>query len=181
MNKNLLLLVVCLSILTPAVAQITATTKAGNASDCSEWIETTVDRVDGTEFTAIKEPIIVSQDGKTGFVITCQLASTSPTLIVVIAAVGAGRCVDEGDEINVLFRDGSRMTLFGQGKFNCERRSTVYFGGNFGKNKQELKDLAEKQIETVRVWTTDSFVERDFSPEQSIAFQNVVRCLSKLL
>jgi hypothetical protein len=204
MMKYFSLLILTLSILTPAFAQTTATTKegktvllyedgtwkyqeqsasksspsAGSEFDCSAWIETTADKVSGKVITAAKKPIVVSKDQKTGFAILIMKSSDALKVILTIEIVGAGTCIDKGDEINILFRDGSRMTLSHASEFNCVPQADIYFGDVFGKNR-ELKELAEKQIATMRVWMRGTHVDQDFSTSQSDEFQSVIRCLSK--
>ncbi len=38
--------------------------------------------------------------------------------------------------------------------------------------------LREKEIETMRVWTSNGFVEEDFTLEQSAKFKIIMDCLS---
>ncbi len=54
----------------------------------------------------------------------------------------------------------------------------IYFGGPFG-NEDALKEFQSKKVETIRVWTSDSFVERDFSKQNSNDFIHMVNCLTK--
>ncbi|APA65656.1 hypothetical protein [Maribacter sp. 1_2014MBL_MicDiv] len=145
--------------------------------ECSDIIETTVDKMTGKSSTAATETLIISNDGgKNGLGIYALNGANST--IVVIQAVGAGNCMDDDNKVNILFRDGSRLELYNNGKFNCEAKMTLYFGGIFGKNKQ-MKELASKEIETMRVWTSKSYVEKDFSSYQSKQFMNTVKCLSE--
>ncbi len=58
-------------------------------------------------------------------------------------------------------------------------KATVYFGDIFGKKKQ-LEELKTKKIQTMRVWTSDSYVEKDFTTDNQDEFYNVINCLTKL-
>lgn len=147
-------------------------------SDCNNWIETETDKVSGSTSISSKEMLTVSTDGgKTGFGIYLILSERG-ILILSIQAVGAGSCIDEGDKINILFADGSRLELASDGKFNCDANATVYFGGAFGK-KTQLNELKTKKIATMRVWTSDSFVEKDFNEQNQNEFNSVINCLMK--
>lgn len=147
------------------------------SSDCSNYIETTEDKMTGNKTTAGKNTIIVSTDGgKKGFGILL-MKSPSLSLIISIQAVGAGSCIDEGNKINILFVDGSKLELASNGKFNCKENATLYFGGVFGKMKQ-LEELKTKKIQTMRVWTSDSYVEKDFTEDNSDEFINTIKCLT---
>ena len=59
-----------------------------------------------------------------------------------------------------------------------EGNATVYFGDIFGK-KSQLAELKSKKIQTMRVWTNDSYVEKDFTKENQDEFYNVINCLTK--
>ena len=151
---------------------------SSNSSDCSNWISTETDKVSGTTSTVSKNTLIVSTDGgKKGFGIL-MMQSSKGGLIISIKAVGAGSCIDEGAKINILFTDGSRLMLSNEGNFNCKGNSTIYFGGVFGK-KSQLEELKTKKIQTLRVWTSDSYIEKDFSDDNQDEFYNVINCLTK--
>lgn len=154
-----------------------STVKPGS-SDCSNWIETRTDKVSGNTSTSAKSNIIVSTDGgKKGFGVFMMRGSKGG-LILLITAVGAGSCIDEGAKINILFDDGSRLELSSQGDFNCKGKATVYFGDVFGKYS-ELEQLKTKKIQTMRVWTNDSYVEKDFTKDNQEDFYNTINCLMK--
>tara|TARA_R110002033_G_scaffold170884_1_gene214659 strand:+ start:876 stop:1496 length:621 start_codon:yes stop_codon:yes gene_type:complete len=147
------------------------------SSDCSSYIITETDKMTGKSSTGAKETLIISEDGgKTGFGIYALNSSNSKALIMSVQAVGAGSCVDDDNKMNILFRDGSRLELINDGKFNCDAKMTLYFGGIFGKKKQ-LEELATKEIETMRVWTSKSYVEKDFSSAQSKQLMKTISCL----
>lgn len=153
-------------------------TKKVNSSDCSLWISTATDKVSGKTSTSAKNTLIISNDGgKKGFGIF-MMQSSQGGLILVLQAVGADGCIDKGAKINILFTDGSRLELFSEGDFNCKGKATVYFGDVFGKQKQ-LDELRSKKIQTLRVWTSDSYFEKDFTTSNQEEFYNVINCLTK--
>lgn len=147
-----------------------------NSSDCSNYISTEVDKVTGKSTVAAKEMLIVSKDGgKNGFGFYI-MKSNRGSIIFSIQAVGAGNCIDDDNKMNVLFRDGTRIELINDGKFNCDAKYTQYFGGVFGK-KKELEMFRTKEVETIRIWTSKSYVQEDFTPEQSKQLLHTVDCL----
>lgn len=156
----------------------TTQTTTAKDSDCSNYIETTEDKMTGKKSTAGKSTIVVSTDGGKKGLGILLMKSSSGSLIVSIQAVGAGSCIDEGNKINILFKDGSKLELASDGKFNCKGNATLYFGGVFGKKKQ-LEELKTKKIQTMRVWTSDSFVEKDFTEDNSDEFFHTINCLTK--
>lgn len=148
-----------------------------NNSDCSVYISTDLDKVTGKSTVAAKDMLIVSKDGgKKGFGIYVLKGSNS--IIFSIQAVGAGNCIDDNNKMNVLFRDGTRLELVNEGKFNCDAKYTQYFGGAFGK-RSELELFRTKEVETIRIWTSKSYVEENFTSIQSRELISVVDCLSK--
>ena len=142
--------------------------------DCACWIKEEVDRMTGKVNIGARETLVISDDGVNGFGIYPLKAGKA--IILSITAVGAGSCIDKGDKINVLFRDGSRLELASQSDFNCDANATLYFGGSFG-NRKQRDQLITKKIETMRVWTSDSYVQQDFTEEQSTAFREIFTCL----
>lgn len=152
-------------------------TETSNLSgDCNKYIETTEDKVTGKSTTASKNMLIVSKDGgKKGFGIFLMKGEKS--VIISIQAVGAGGCIDDDAKMNILFRDGTRLELTNDGKFNCDAKYTLYFGGYFGK-KKELELLKTKEIETMRIWTSKSYVEENFTDDQSNELLKSLNCIS---
>ena len=119
--------------------------------------------------------LIVSKDGgKKGFRIFITKFGRG-RIMFSIKALGAGGCIDDDDKMNVLFRDGTRIALTNDGDFNCDGDYTQYFGGAFQK-KKELEMFRTKEIETIRISTSDSYVEEDFSSDQSIELMKTVDC-----
>jgi hypothetical protein len=148
------------------------------SSDCSSWISITTDKMTGVTSTAAINTLVVSTDGgKKGFGIFL-MQSSKGGLIISIQAAGAGSCIEEGAKINILFTDGSKLELASENDFNCKGKATIYFGDIFGK-KSELAELKSKRIQTMRVWTSDSFVEKDFTKANQDEFFHVINCLTK--
>lgn len=152
-------------------------TTSSDTSDCLKYIETTEDKMTGKKTTAAKGTIIVSKDGGKKGLGIFLMQSSSGSLIVSIQAVGAGSCIDQGNKVNILFTDGSRLELSSDGKFNCKGNATLYFGGVFGKKKQ-LEELKTKKIQTMRVWTSESYVEQDFTEDNRNEFFHTINCLT---
>jgi hypothetical protein len=120
---------------------------------------------------------VIDDVTKTGLSIYSFLNNSGRVIIVSIQAIGAGKCVDKGDKINILFKDGARLDLANTNDFNCDGSSTLYFGGGLGK-KDEMKMLASKKIETMRVWTRDDYMQKTFTSDQASAFMETIKCLS---
>jgi hypothetical protein len=152
-----------------------AITNVGSLN-CSDLIVKDTDKMTGQTSVGSAETLIISEDGgKTGFGIYI-IGGSKSSLIFQITAVGAGNCIDDEDKMNLLFRDGTRLELVNNGKFNCKGNFTLYFGGVFGQKVALLK-LKTTEIETMRVWTSDSYLERDFTALQSAELVKTIKCI----
>lgn len=145
--------------------------------ECPDLIESTTDKVTGDVTTGVKESIVVSKDGKNGLGLYAFKARTGIILIVTAISADAGGCIEDNGKMNILFRDGTRLELINQGKFNCDAKFTLFFGGVAG-HKKELEMFRTRGIETMRVWTSKSYVEEDFSEESSKTLMKSIDCLS---
>lgn len=180
----------------PVFGQISATTESGKrvilqddftweyaeenetatiSLECSDLVKIDHDKMTGESSKQIKDNIVLSKDNKSGLGIVLLMSQN--TLIWVTSAVGAGACIADDQKANILFRDGSRLEIENMGKFNCKGVFTYYMGGQFAR-KKELSQFQDKEISTLRVWTSDGYVEEDFSNDQSAKFKAVVNCLT---
>jgi hypothetical protein len=151
------------------------------ADGCQRWTTVKEDTVTGQGTWVSKEALLVTADGgKTGLSIYSFLNSSGKVIIVSIQAIGAGKCVDKGDKINILFYDGNTLDLSNTNDFNCDGSSTLYFGGGLGKH-DEMKLLLSKKVKTMRVWTRDDYMQVDFNDADATAFSETLKCLANAL
>ncbi len=87
-------------------------------------------------------------------------------------------CVGDDAKILLLFRDGSRLTVFANSKFNCDGRVAIYFGDVF-RNDDLLQTLKTKPLETIRIYTYKSSIDEDFTKEQSALLMSELTCLDQ--
>ncbi|HMM18339.1 MAG TPA: hypothetical protein PKC47_12540 [Petrimonas sp.] len=101
---------------------------------CEDLITKEIDKVTGKSNISAKDPLIISNkdDDKLSILF---LKGDKNVIIVAVQAIGASRCIDDDNKINILFRDGTRLELRNNGKFNCDAMNTQYFGGLFGRKK----------------------------------------------
>ena len=153
----------------------TTQVEKGISLECSDVIATETDRVTGRTSTGAINTLVISEDGdKTGFGIYLMNVATS--LVIRIQVIGSGNCIDKDGTMNILFKDGTRLTLSNGTGFNCEGNFTLYFGGLFRKENQ-LEMLRTKEVETMRIWTSRSYVEKDFTVNQSKQLMKTIDCL----
>ncbi|WP_460545889.1 hypothetical protein [Echinicola sediminis] len=145
---------------------------------CSSLILIEEDKMTGDKTPMLKDAIVLSKDGGTNG-IAIYLMKAKNSIIFSLTAIGAGNCIDKGDKINFLFRDGTRMESGNMSNFNCDNKSTMYLGGIFG-GKKNLIMLSEKEIATLRVWTSDGYVEEDLSNDDSMVLKAAFKCLTEI-
>lgn len=156
------------------IAKPVETVTESDPNDCSTVVSTTHDRVSGKSTTMMDSPLVLSEDGKSGLIMSALKGRQS--IIWSITAIGASSCVDDDNKVNILFTDGTRMEIENDVDFNCDGRHTTYYGGVFGKRAQ-LDALATKDIEVVRVWTRRGYVEKTLKPEQAAHLRTAFACL----
>lgn len=144
---------------------------------CEALIETSVDKMTGNRITAMAEAMIISEDGDTGFAFNV-FQGPDNTIVWLVAAKGAGNCVDDDDKVNILFTDGSRLELVNDGDFNCDPNITLYFRGIFGK-RDPLNQLRVKTIESMRVWTRGEFLQREIPSGDAERLRMALDCLAR--
>ncbi len=151
--------------------------------ECAELIVTNQDLASGRSNVVSRDFVVVSEDdGQTGFSIRFAAEVNRPGFEVVsmsVQASGGGQCIDGGDDVSVLLRDGSRIEETSDSDSNCISSLFVWFG-DFKGNLEQAERLAETEIESMRVTTRDSFVERDFQTAQSAQLQTTMACLLDL-
>ena len=78
-------------------------------------------------------------------------------------------------------KDGTELSFSNALEYNCEGKSTIYFGERF--NKFDKLDLLTKnQIKRIRLNTFNNvfgFIEEDISEENSFILMTVLDCLYK--
>ncbi len=144
---------------------------------CSDSLIKHTDKVSGQSYIS-SEIIVVSTDEKTGMSLHAfsQYPYSENGVIWTINMVGGPTCIDDDDKMNILFKDGTRLELENDSKFNCDGKFTVYFGGVFGK-KAEKTELATKDIATLRVWGRGDYLQRDLTDAQAKTFRRAMACL----
>ena len=144
--------------------------------DCSDLITTIFDKVTGFTYRGNKEPIIVSKDLKNGF--GFYLIEKNSIIIINLKVLGARSCIDETNKMNILFRDGTRLEFINNADYNCDGEFDIIFGGIYGKRIKILEQLMTKEIEIIRIGTTQGSVEEELTPENSKELIMSLNCLT---
>lgn len=139
-----------------------------------DLIVKTVDKMTNEVSVHLKELIqIFNKNNEERISFYAGSALNADYLFLNIYAYGAGNCINEDNEIIILFRDGSKFTLAQTGDFNCDNSFTLFLTKD--QYKREINLLSSFEIETIRVYTTDSYVEQDLTSEQSKKIQKSIQ------
>ena len=142
--------------------------------NCSDLITTIADKVTGLNSRHSIAAIILNDGGKSK--IEVRLLEVNSIIGILFLVEGASRCIDDTNEIYILFRDGTRLVIENDAKYNCDGEFKLYFNNIHGK-KKILETISTKEIETIRIWTRESYVEQDLTPENSKELIMSLNCL----
>ena len=157
------------------VGNLESTATIRSSYSCEELIETTYDKMTKTELVCSRSPITLTADGIAGIAVAL-IKSINEGIIVGFKVVGAHDCIDFGNEAIFLFRDGSILKAKNMAEFNCYNNFAIYLGGQYG-NLPLLEALGSKEIESLRVYTTNGNVEQELLPHDSKRIMASVNCI----
>jgi hypothetical protein len=154
----------------------------GASLKCAEKMTEETDSLTGTFTRRFKEKLLISNSPEDR--LEFDLHQFNDGLVFSVFIKGAGDCLDETSKMKVKFVSGATLVLPMDGKFNCDNDYAAFFLGAFGK-KKEFKMFMENEIETVRVETRKSvidksrknFVEVKFTAAQQKEFIERLKCL----
>lgn len=143
------------------------------SSTCSKYVIQTEDKITGEKTAEMKNFIKVSLGSKS---LTFFLLRTpaSRDVYLNISVIGASRCVNEDDKANILFTDGTRLEVLNL-SFNCKANFSAFIYPN--QEKDTPSYLTTKTIKTIRVWTSDSYVQLDIPIAKATILMESFRCL----
>jgi tetratricopeptide (TPR) repeat protein len=140
---------------------------------CEDLVHFVKDKMKDDSFWITNKTLIISEDKSNRLDIEFLKEGNAITLFITV--IGAGTCIDKNNEMIILLRDGTKKTLQNNGGFNCKKQFMVFFD-NLDK-MDFLKEMNEKEVEAIRVWTTNSYVQVEFTKEQSEIYKNIISCL----
>jgi len=122
------------------------------------------------------EDIKISRNGDQ--MIYLHLLLSRKSLFMNFKVVGGGKCIDDNEEMTVIFTDRSGLTMINDNNFNCDGIYTQHFGEDFGK-KKELKKFLTKEIQSIRITTDGIPVEVNLAPTERIKIYQTLNCLAE--
>ncbi len=131
--------------------------------------------IQGDKFVAQSKTIKVNSDTTAGFSISFYKTKNGP-LIWTIAMNAKGYCIEEENKMMIVMKDGTRFQVVNNGKPNCDGNFKLYFGGTYG-HELQLESLTNKEVAAIRVWTSNSYVEENFTDDHSALFKASISCM----
>ena len=145
--------------------------------ECAAAFEAIEDQRTGIRTTRTKNLIIIAEaNGKKEISVSLQKGAKL-VIKMTLRATGAGECVGEGNKINLIFTDNSKLDMANDGLSNCRGESSVNFGGPYGRKKM-LEELKTKKIKSIKVWTQQGSVQLNLSVENQEEILRMINCLS---
>ena len=151
--------------------------------DCSNFVKTVTDEFTDESTISINDYIIsANKDSSELIVIDCFISNRSNKPIVAFMPyeINRGRtishCIKENAVIYLIYRDGSKEQILQNGGFNCDSVLSVYFSGIFKKSKT-LNNFLNKEIEKIRVETTEGFIESEITKEDGDRLRKAFNCM----
>lgn len=143
--------------------------------DCSALIA--VQRsIDKEKFVGVLRKLVVSEDSKTGFVISFYKTKHGPIIWTTNLMGYPGACIDEDTKMNVILKDGTTFKFTNEGGKNCEGNFKLYFGGNSGK-EYAFELIQSMDIRAIRVWNSRISEDEFFAEDHAAIFKAAMHCI----
>lgn len=137
----------------------------------------TADKITGrTNFRT--EPVLVKEGAKEFGSILNNVGELKALVWVFIVSDKDQYCFEKGSDINILFKDGTRMILVNSADFNCDGKVNVGFGDMFGR-KKELNKLASTSIEAIRLVGFKHSFDQEIGEEDGIKMMEDFKCMAE--
>ena len=149
-----------------------AFTKGYSQADCKKWVFEKYDIVTDVKMRQTKDIILATNNKKESLGISC-VKNRYNTMIFVDAG---NICIDDGDAVHFLFRDGTRASIYNDDSFNCNG-SFLRRIKSFEREEEEFLFLSSKEINIMRLETKTKSIEVKLTEKQSLMFMNSVKCL----
>ena len=143
--------------------------------DCMQLTIIAEDATASGKYISSSGNVFVSKNGEKGFRISIKKIFSKEYTGFYFKVIGGG-CIGDNPMIEILFRDGSKSNFFADSESNCENNVYVYLGGKYGK-EEYLEQIRKKEIKTMRIHTNNSYVQENFTVENSRKLINILVCI----
>ena len=143
--------------------------------DCMQLTSIAEDTTAGGKYISSSGNVFVSKNGEKGFRISIKKIFSEEYTGFYFKVIGGG-CIGDNPMIEILFRDDTKSNFFADSKNNCENDVYVLLGGEYGREKY-LEQIRKKEIKTIRIHTNNSYVQENFTVENSRELINILVCI----
>jgi len=143
--------------------------------DCMQLTSIAEDTTAGGKYISSSGNVFVSKNGEKGFRISIKKIFSEEYTGFYFKVIGGG-CIGDNPMIEILFRDDTKSNFFADSKNNCENDVYVLLGGKYGREKY-LEQIRKKEIKTMRIHTNNSYVQENFTVENSRELINILVCI----
>ncbi|HYG37231.1 MAG TPA: hypothetical protein VD908_01370 [Cytophagales bacterium] len=137
---------------------------------CDFWVTSKSDKVEGIDYKINRETIFFSNNFKNKNVGIGIVNSNGKINLKFYLSKG---CLEEKSRIVFLFEDSTRLELTTSNKANCKGNASISLN-----DKSIINDLITKEINIVRIYTKDGFIEQSPSLKEQGQFSNLLYCIS---
>ncbi len=146
------------------------------AQDCTTHTKIIEDRVEGVSAVTLKD--VITFKSKDGSYMLINMINNPNGYISMDFILSNHACINKNAKAKFLFSDSTRMESFTETKFNCKGNIEFKFGTSYG-NIDEAKKLMQKTIDTIRIYTEDSFIDRKLTIAEAKKFKESFTCIYK--
>lgn len=144
-----------------------------------DLVTTEIDKMTNETSYRFKDMIRVSNEFTNHSIsIMAHTAKNEEFLFFGIFPYGAGDCIEEDNKVIFLFKDKQTITLENTGDYNCENHFTLFLTKAL--YEKSLSYLKTVQLESIRVYTSEGYVEVDLDEIQSLKIQKSIKFLLEL-
>ncbi len=149
------------------------------SQDCNHFIEKTYDEVTGTTFLRMKDYLFISanDENKVAIFIAERIDEDGIETSLTIDCKDLG-CISNGNPINILFTDGSRVQYQNVSEQNCVGFAMLFISIPDFDGISIKSLLMKKKIKTLRITGNNSFVQVDFSEDNQNQLIDILNCLT---
>lgn len=145
-------------------------------SQTTPKFDTTYDEVEGVTTIATE---VISVCKTAALQMFLSISDDTEWVFWIIRIVNhADDCMKEGGEVNILFVDGTRMSLKNNLNANCEGQTSIVFGEKYT-DKELLKQLIKKRIKVIRFRLSPDYVDHQPNIWDADELRSAMRFLYK--
>ncbi len=143
--------------------------------DCGLLFESIKDK-NNTVIIRTKNFLIATRPGDRSEIDISIQKGVKGIITVSFRTVTGTECIGEGNRLNLLFTDGSKLDLTNEGPANCRGEVVSYFSGPYGKKKQ-MDELKTKRIKSILIQTQQNSITQELSKENQEEFVRLISCI----